>query len=563
MMLKSSIKSPSNLPSHKPSTQFIKQVLSDFAITCPDSINLSGYQGDLTNDSRSISNKKGTGDIFCAIIGHAQDGRQYSEKAIASGAKLVLSECENKAEHGHVRYCDGANEPVAIISFYQLNKKLFSLASAYYQSPEKSMTMIGITGTNGKTSTSQLLGQTLTNCQKPCAIIGTNGAGMVDDLQALENTTPSATDLMQLFSLFSQKKVSQKKASLTKNAEEKITHLAMEVSSHALEQGRVTGSIFDIAVFTNLSRDHLDYHGTMADYAAAKRQLFTDNDKQISVLNGDDAQAQRWLKKWPAAETLSLQRAWLYGRSELVRQHAQFVSCHDIKHHNQGVTFILNTHLGDIEIHSPLLGDFNIDNLLAVIAVLLIEGITLAMVAKQVTRVQAIAGRMEAFSPSSSLLSSHAQGPTAVVDYAHTPDALEKALIACRQHCHGNLFVVFGCGGDRDKGKRPLMAQAAQKYADYVVVTNDNPRTEPPMSIIDDVLAGFTDACQVSVIVDRKQAVLATLAKAQANDVVLFAGKGHEDYIILGHDKIDYNERQVVKNFFEHFKEQAIAGEQA
>lgn len=544
-MFKSSIK--------KPSTEFIKHVLSEFAITCPDSINLSGYQGDLTNDSRSISNKKGTGDIFCAIIGHAQDGRQYSEKAIASGAKLVLSECENEAEHGHIRYCDGANEPVAIISFYLLNQKLFSLASAYYQAPEKNMTMIAITGTNGKTSTSQLLGQTLTNCQKPCAIIGTNGAGMVDHLQALENTTPSATDLMQLFSLFSQKKEN----------EAKITHLAMEVSSHALEQGRVTGSIFDIAVFTNLSRDHLDYHGTMADYAAAKRQLFTHNEQQIAVLNGDDNQAQRWLKNWPKPEKLSRQRVWLYGRSESVRQHNQFVSCHNIKHHSQGVDFIVNTHLGEIEIHSPLLGDFNIDNLLAVIAVLLIEGITLATVAENVARVHAIAGRMEAFSPSYSLLSSHAQGPTAVVDYAHTPDALAKALIACRQHCHGNLFVVFGCGGDRDKGKRPLMAQAAQKYADYIVVTNDNPRTETPMSIIDDVLAGLNDECQVSVIVDRKQAVLATLAKAQANDVVLLAGKGHEDYIILGHDKIDYNERQVVKNFFEHFKAHSIAGEQA
>ena len=534
MMLKSSIK--------RPSTQLIKQVLSDFAITCTDNINLSGYQGDLTNDSRSISNKTGTGDIFCAIIGHAQDGRQYIEKAIASGAKLVLSECENEAEHSSIRYIGVAKEKIAVISFYQLNKKLFALASAYYQSPEKSLTMIGLTGTNGKTSTSQLLGQILTSCQKPCAIIGTNGAGMVDDLQTLENTTPSATDLMQLFSLFSQKKVCQKKGN-----EEKITHLAMEVSSHALEQGRVTGSTFDIAIFTNLSRDHLDYHGSMTDYAAAKRQLFTHNEKQIAVLNGDDVQAQLWLENWPRAENL-----WLYGRSEIVRQHAKFVSCYKIKHHNQGVDFTLNTHLGDIEIHSSLLGDFNVDNLLAVIAVLLIEGITLATVATKITHVKAISGRMEAFS-------TH-YAPTAVVDYAHTPDALEKALIACRQHCHGTLFVVFGCGGDRDKGKRPLMAQAAQKYADCLVVTNDNPRTETPMSIIEDVLAGLNEACQVNVIVDRNQALLDSLAKAQANDVVLLAGKGHEEYIILGHEKIDYNEREVVKSGCDKVAKHSVAG---
>ena len=417
MMLKSSIK--------RPSTQLIKQVLSDFAVTCPDNINLSGYQGDLTNDSRSISNKTGSGDIFCAIIGHVQDGRQYIGKAIADGAKLVLSECENEAEHASIRYIDVAKEQIAVISFYQLNKKLFALASAYYQSPEKSMTMIGITGTNGKTSSSLLLGQILTSCQKPCAIIGTNGAGMVDDLEALENTTPSATDLVQLFSLFSQKKVSQKEVN-----EEKVTHLAMEVSSHAIEQGRVTGNTFDIAVFTNLSRDHLDYHGTMAEYSSAKRQLFTCDEKQVAVLNGDDVEARFWLENWPS-QKLPQQNLWIYGRSEIVRQHAQFVSCHNIRHHSRGVDFVLNTHLGDIKIHSPLLGDFNVDNLLAVIAVLLIEGITLTTIATKITSVKAIAGRMEAYS--------YQHAPTAVVDYAHTPDALEKALIACRQHCHGKL----------------------------------------------------------------------------------------------------------------------------
>ena len=535
-----------------PSTDIIKAVLSDFSITCPDQINLANYHGNLTNDSRSISKENG-GDIFCAVIGHVQDGRQYIKKAIASGAKLVLSECENEAEHGDITYVEvnninALNEQVAVISFYQLNKKLFSLASAYYQSPEKSMTMIGITGTNGKTSTSQLLGQILTSCHKPCAIIGTNGAGMVDDLKALENTTPSATDLVQLFSEFSQTTIN----------EEKISHLAMEVSSHALEQGRVTGNTFDIALFTNLSRDHLDYHGTMANYATAKRQLFTNSKKQIAILNGDDIQARFWLRNWPTDEALLQQNLWLYGYSERVRQHTNFVSCSNIKHHSKGVNFTLNTHLGDIEIHSPLLGDFNIDNLLAVITVLLIEGITLTTLAEKISNVKATAGRMEAFSSEKENLS---YAPTAVVDYAHTPDALKKALMACRQHCHGQLFVVFGCGGNRDKGKRPIMAQIAQKYADCLVITNDNPRTEAPMGIIEDMLAGLKSECQVTVIVNRKQAVLETLAKAKAGDVVLLAGKGHEDYIVLGQEKITYNERKVVKNFFDNIKKHSLIGE--
>lgn len=536
----------------RPFTSSIKQVLTNFAITCPDNIKLTGYQGDLTNDSRRISTESGAGDIFCAIIGHEQDGRQYIEQAVTLGAKLVLSECEHKNQHGDISYVEvnklaTANEQVGVISFYQLNKKLFAIASAYYQSPEKTMTMIGLTGTNGKTSTSQLLGQLLTRCQKPCAIIGTNGAGMVDDLHPLENTTPSATDLMQLFSLFSQKKVSQKKLD-----GEKITHLAMEVSSHALEQGRVTANTFDIAIFTNLSRDHLDYHGTMAQYASAKRKLFTCDEKQVAVINGDDVEARFWLNDWASAKTLTQQNLWLYGRSDKVRQHTKFVSCAHIKHHSEGVDFTLNTHLGDIDIHSPLLGDFNIDNLLAVIAVLLSEGISLETIAAKVTHLKAIPGRMEAFSAN--------QAPTAVVDYAHSPDALAKALIACRQHCLGKLFVVFGCGGDRDKGKRPLMAQAAEKYADYIVVTTDNPRTEAPMSIIEDILMGLNEQSQARVIVHRKQAVLETLAKAQANDVVLLAGKGHEDYIMLGNEKIAYNERQVVKRFFDEFEKRSAAG---
>jgi len=485
----------------KLSHQLIGQILHDFVIKLPEEFSLTKELGNLTNDTRQLQ----AGDVFCAIIGHTVDGRKFIDSAIEKGASLVLAECSIEGEHGSVVF----QQDVAIVSFYQLNKKL-------------------------KTSTSQLLAQILTSCQKPCAIIGTNGSGMVNNLETIENTTPSATDLVQLFNQFTQKKV---------------THLAMEVSSHALEQRRIDGKAFDIAVFTNLSRDHLDYHGSMAEYATAKRQLFIHNDKQIAVLNGDDLQVQTWLATWPN----NRKNLWLYGHSELVRQSTCFVSCNNINHHSKGVRFTLNTHLGDVEIQSPLLGDFNIDNLLAVIAVLLIEGLSLNNIAEKITCVNAIAGRMEAFSLKGAAAEFTSEStPTAVVDYAHTPDALEKALQACRQHCHGNLYVVFGCGGDRDKGKRALMAKAAEKYADYLVVTNDNPRTEAPISIIDDILLGLTSQAQYKVIVDREQAVLATLSKANHDDVVLLAGKGHEDYIILGKDKIDYNERQVVMDFFKH-----------
>jgi len=510
----------------KPSSLLIKQVLPKFAITGVDSIELGDCQGQITNDSRSIT----SGDIFCAIIGHAQDGRRYIESAISKGACLVLSECEREQQHGDINYFSHHDKQIAVVSFYQLNKQLFAVANAYYQQPNTNMTMVGITGTNGKTSTSQLLAQMLAQNSKPCAVIGTNGAGFVDDegihLTEVDNTTPSATDLVQLFAQFSQ---------------QGIYHLAMEVSSHAIEQRRVCADIFDIAVYTNLSRDHLDYHGTMADYASAKRKLFTNSDKQTAIVNGDDEQAKIWLKKWPNKQNL-----WVYGRCENVVKNKQFVSCHSIKHHSSGVDFVLATHLGDIDVHSPLLGDFNIDNLLAVLSALLVQGTSLTAIAQQVSNIKAIAGRMETFTAQNPEVKS----PTAVVDYAHTPDALKKALIACKQHCHGQLYVVFGCGGDRDKGKRPLMAQAAEAYADCLVITNDNPRTEEPMAIIQDVVSGLSATTQAVIIENREQAVLATLAKAQPDDVVLLAGKGHEDYIILGTEKIGYNERQVVMDFF-------------
>ncbi len=519
----------------KPATQNIFTCLTQFSIALPSTINLSGWCGDLHNDSRAIVE----GDIFCAIIGHDQDGRQYIEQAIKQGAKLVLAECENSSEHGDVVIASSGNN-VAMVKFYQLNQHLFTLTKNYYQAPQDNMTLVGITGTNGKTTTSQLLAQMLSISDKPCAVIGTNGAGSIDKLHPLENTTPSACELHQLFYRFNDEH----------SVHGKFSYVAMEVSSHALSQNRVQADLFDIALFTNLSRDHLDYHGSMASYGETKKQIFTADSKQVAVVNFDDKQAKQWLKNWPEQQVI-----WLYGRESNINTYKHFVTANAIKHHSHGVSFTLASHLGNVDITSPLLGDFNIDNLLAAISVLLIQGIPLSELPHLVAQVSAIAGRMEATSAKNLA--------TAVVDYAHTPDALEKALQACRQHCAGELYVVFGCGGDRDKGKRPLMAQAAEKYADYLVVTNDNPRSEDAQLIANDIVAGFSnpDAEQITIILEREQAVLKTLNKAQAGDIVLLAGKGHEDYVIvakhdehgaiIGTQKLAYNERLVVTNFYQ------------
>ena len=499
---------------------------------------ISAYINELTNAQASDhklvnnSNDLNTGDIFCAVIGSAQDGRKYIDQAIDSGALLVLAECQDKQQHGHVQWRKAprnrstskkVSQDIAIIEFYQLNHYLFSLANTYSKQPQSKMMIIGITGTNGKTSTIQLIAQLLEKSGRSCAVIGTNGVGKLDNLMPNKNTTPGATELSHL---------------LAKFVAEDISHLAMEVSSHALEQRRVTNDLFNIAVFTNLSRDHLDFHQTMESYAQAKRKLFTNDTTQLAIINGDDAISQQWLKDWPTE-----QKTIVYGRCSQMNQYKQFVYADEIKHHSSGVSFILRSHLGNVDINSPLMADFNVDNLLAAIAVLLTEKVSLNDIAKNVALLTPIIGRMETITKNEQV--------TAVVDYAHTPDALENALLACRQHCQGKLWVVFGCGGDRDKGKRALMGEVAERLADNVVLTNDNPRSETPEIIVSDILSGCQYVEKITVILDRKEAVLSTLAAAKTDDIVLLAGKGHEENILIGNKKVSYNERAVVSRYFQ------------
>jgi len=496
-----------------------------------DLAELPNVFGDLVNDTRKLKN----GDVFCAVIGHKQNGNDYILQAVESGTSLIIAECECIEQHGEVHYLAKRSpngQKVAQIYFFQLNKQLYSFAKSYYQNPQSNMTIIGITGTNGKTSTSQIIAKLFDHCQQKTAVIGTNGAGQVDALQPLENTTPAATQLHQLFAGFDA---------------EHIENIAMEISSHALEQGRANAELLDIAVFTNLSRDHLDYHKTMANYAKAKYQIFSLNDKQVAIVNGEDQQVKTWLNNWPSEQTVIV-----YGRTKSITQYSAFVRACDIKHHSKGVEFILDTHLGKQVISSPLIGDFNIDNLLAAISVLLVQKISLIYIAQAVKSLTPTLGRMEIFSAENRA--------TAIVDYAHTPDALTNALAACRQHCEGELWVVFGCGGDRDKGKRPLMAKAAELGADHLIITSDNPRNEQAEDIANDMLIGCANPDEVTVVLDRELAVVAGLTKAKANDMILFAGKGHEDYIIIGDEKINYNERRFVNSIYQLYNNQNPAG---
>lgn len=469
---------------------------------------------DLINDSREV--KKG--DIFAATIGQLSDGRDYIDNAIDAGAELILVQCESMKKHGKVK----VKNKVTLIQFFELNKHLSRLANLYYQQPHNKLTTVGITGTNGKTTTSQIIAQLFESCGKSCAVIGTVGAGKLNNLQPVINTTPGPTELNRLLNSF---------------VNDKISHVAMEISSHALDQERISPSMIDIAVFTNLSQDHLDYHDTMASYAEAKEKLFTQNSAQIAILNGDDACAQNWLKNWSSDSTVII-----YGLNQNIKNNERFVCATHIKHTLQGVEFELETHLGEVSVASALMGDFNISNLLASAAVLLSQDFTLEQLAKAISQLKPIVGRMEMFSAPNL--------PTSIVDYAHTPDALENALKACKLHCHGNLHVVFGCGGDRDKGKRPLMGGVAEKYSNFVVLTNDNPRNESPEAIANEILTGCKFPEKVKVILTRNKAVEHTIETSAANDMILFAGKGHEDYIVIGNEKVAYNERKLVQSIY-------------
>lgn len=509
-----------------PKTPFsIAKILANFNIEI-DEI----HTNLMTNDSRKVE----LGDIFCAVVGAEVDGRDYIEKAIAKGAALVIAQCQHPQQHGKYLYkenpLDKSATKVLIVQFFQLNNNLCSLAEQYYHSPQKQIKTIGITGTNGKTSTALTLTKLLMACQKSAAVIGTVGVGKLPNLSAAENTTPSATENLTLMHHFS---------------EQKIDYLTMEVSSHALEQRRVLPWLFDIAVFTNLSRDHLDYHHTMENYAATKFSLFDGNKNQIAIVNADDDYAQTWLKSQDERQVVLFSKSSEACQQLMANysQYSEYVIANNIQHHESGVTFDITTNFGNLSLESPLLGDFNVDNLLAAIAVMFSLGFTFNDLTSAIKLLTPAIGRMESYKSDNH--------PLTIVDYAHTPDGLYNALVAAKLHCKGKLWVVFGCGGDRDKGKRKEMGNIAEQYADHIIVTNDNPRTEPPELIVSEILQGCQYPEKITVILDREQAVKSALLRAEVNDCILLAGKGHEDYIVVGAKKVPYNERAFVQKHYQ------------
>jgi UDP-N-acetylmuramoyl-L-alanyl-D-glutamate--2,6-diaminopimelate ligase len=454
----------------------------------------------LTVDSRQVH----AGDLFIAIPGTLADGRTYISDAIARGATAVLREAGGDY--------DFDSSPVPIFSCKDLRTRVGIIADRFFGSPSSKLLVIGVTGTNGKTTCTHLLAQVLGHAQKRCALIGTVGAGFPGTLEAMALTTPDAISVHGLLARF---------------LREGATHVCVEVSSHALEQGRSVGVAFDLAIFTNLSRDHLDYHGSIDSYAEAKAHLFNVDGLKRAAINQDD----------PFGRTL-LQR--VQGKLDVVSFGVDGgdVCAQEIRPLQDGLELRATTPLGEITLHCPLFGRFNAVNVLAVLAALLSCGISLEQAREGLSRIRPVAGRVERFGGENGQ-------PLAVVDYAHTPDALEQVLRALREHTQGRLYCVFGCGGDRDRGKRPEMGRVAERLADKVVLTDDNPRTESGDRIVAEIAAGMN--AKPCIVRNRASAIRTAIAEANASDIVLIAGKGHEEYQQVGDRRMPYSDRETVR----------------
>ena len=462
-------------------------------------------------DSRQVR----PGYLFLACSGLMQRGHDYIADAVAQGASAVVYD----VAEDEVAFLSAQVGEVPLLAVSDLSQQAGVIAERFYAFPSRDLYVVGITGTNGKTSCAQFLAQALNHTDNPCGIIGTLGNGLVGQLQAGTHTTPDAVSVHRL---------------LAELRSAGARSVAMEVSSHALDQGRVAGVQFAAAVFTNLSRDHLDYHGDMASYAAAKQRLFHAADLRYVVVNGDDAFGREILANLrPGVMAVS------YGLGGPVATDLPHVQGIIEQQTRSGLSITVKSDWGDGQLQVPLLGRFNASNLLATAAALLVSGMPVAEALQRLGEVRPVTGRMECFG-------GDARRPLVVVDYAHTPDALDQVLTALREHCRGKLWCVFGCGGERDRGKRPLMGAAAARLADKLIVTDDNPRGEDPTQITSEILAGIGDAA-VEVIHERSSAIAAAIRQAVADDVVLIAGKGHETTQQIGARKLAFRDQDEVR----------------
>ena len=462
-----------------------------------------GDAGDVAITGLQIDSRRvAPGDAFFAYPGLDADGRDHIDEALERGAVAIVYEARD-ANVSSMR-------TLPFIAICGLRDLVSIVAEKFFRNPSRDLFVVGITGTNGKTSCAHLLAQAFGRLGIEAAIVGTMGWGFPGKLTKAKLTTPDPVSLHRR--LFELRQLG-------------ATHVCMEVSSHALSQGRVSGVSFDAAVFTNLTHDHLDYHASIDEYAAAKALLFEFSTLQFNIINHDDSFGEKLISSVKNS-------VWTYGVSD------GDVHARDIEIDQSGLRLTLDSPAGPMFAQTRLVGRINVHNVLAVTATLLAYGLPLEKVEKAVSHLQPVPGRMELFKKSDS------GGPSVVVDYAHTPDALERALKSLRDHCTGRVWCVFGCGGNRDSAKRPLMGAIAERLADEIVVTDDNPRLEIPVDITNQIVAGMTESPKI--LNDRVQAIQWAITHAGTQDWVLVAGKGHEDTQQVGEQFHRMDDREIV-----------------
>lgn len=454
-------------------------------------------------DSRRVKPE----DLFVCLPGFTVDGHDFAARAVAAGAVAVLAQRP-------------VDVPVPVIYVPDTKRALAVLADRFFGQPSKELRVIGVTGTNGKTTTTNLMERILTEAGHRTGLIGTIEMRLGDDVREVKNTTPEVLDLHRAFRWMK---------------DGGAEYAAIEVSSHALDMGRVRGVRFATGVFTNLTQDHLDYHKTMENYLQAKGLLFSQLGNEYeagqmkhAVLNADDP-ASAEFARMTSAQVITY---GIYSEAD--------VRARDIEITAQGTKFVMDTWRGSIGLTLRLIGNFNVYNVLAAAATCLLEGVSLEQMKATLEKVEGVRGRFEPVVAG--------QPFAVIVDYAHTPDSLENVLKTIREFAEGDVYCIVGCGGDRDRTKRPIMARIAAQYADMAVITSDNPRSEDPQAILDDMIAGLTEAgvpedAYVTMI-DRRDAIREAIRRAKAGDVVLIAGKGHETYQILGDKTIHFDDKE-------------------
>lgn len=459
-------------------------------------------------DSRIIQ----SGDIFCAYPGTLVDGRDYIVNILNKTPAAIILESGRDIDTGVI-------PAFTISNLMQYVGLLSAIVEGY---PSSRMEVIGVTGTNGKTSISHWLNQAFSLCAQKTAIIGTTGCGIYPDVMDYASTTPDPITLQKLVNNF---------------AEKNVDTLVMEVSSHALHQGRVNGVSFDVAIFTNLTQDHLDYHHTMEEYYQAKTDLFYWYGLKRAIINIDDKYGARLVKE--LKENNSDLHIISYGIND------GDIFTKNIEMTLQGVSFTLIYNNSEVEITAPILGEFNISNLLSVFAALICDGIQLSELTNIAKNLKPVIGRMDA--------NMVENVPLVVVDYSHTPDSLEKALLSLREIPHKRLHCVFGCGGNRDRSKRGVMGRIASELSSTVIITNDNPRNENPEVIINEILSGVKTN-NYQVIFDRGEAIKTAIMGADVEDIILIAGKGHEDYQEIAGIKHHFSDLEKRDEYLQLYK---------